>query len=193
MRAEDFWQWFTDNADRLAANPDSRDLISALDRGVSLTWPQLGWEIGPDPSGDWYFALSPNLNRALHSQAKEAVRTAPEVMGWRFYAARQRKAWDGRFTVRTRDGIKEFNSTGWRFVLLRYPDAKVEVVLVSRDARPLEPEERRMAAAVVVEGMLGEEFLLESGIDFALEIALDARLDAQSRPMSHLAQALGLA
>ena len=77
MPAEEFWRWFAAKAPSIASNPENGDLINDLDQQVSLTWPQLAWEIGPDPSGDWYFALSPNLSRDLVKQAKEAIQAAP--------------------------------------------------------------------------------------------------------------------
>lgn len=192
MSAEEFWHWFAAKASSIASNPANGDLINELDQQVSLTWPQLTWEIGPDPSGDWYFALSPNLSRDLVKQAKDAIQAAPKVLGWKFFAARQRKVWDGRFELETEDGIKHFNCADWQFVLLRYPDGEKELVLVSPDARLLNPDDRWQAAAIVIEGLLGEECLLANEVSFALEAALDSRLSSQTKPLHLLPQTFGL-
>ncbi len=192
MRAKEFWCWFGAKAASIASNPENGDLINDLDQQVSLTWPQLAWEIGPDPSGDWYFALSPNLNRDFVSQAKEAIQAAPKVIGWKFYAARQRKAWDGRFELETEEGIKRLNSADWRFILLRHPDGEKELVLVTPSAGLLNPDDRWQAAAVVIEGLLGEECLLANVDSFALEPAVDAKFSSQVKPIHLLPQTFGL-
>ena len=192
MSVEQFWRWFADKADSIASNPENGDIIDDLDQHVSLTWPQLAWEIGPDPSGDWYFALSPNLNRDLIDQAKEAIQTAPKVLGWKFYAARQRKAWDGTFELETDEGIKRLDSSDWRFILLRYHDGEKELVLVAPDAGLLNPDDRWQAAAVVIEGLLGEECLLANVDSFALEAAVDAKLSSQTKPIHLLQKTFGL-
>lgn len=189
---EEFWRWFADKANSIASNPENGDLINDLDQQVSLTWPQLAWEIGPDASSDWYFALSPNLNRDLFNQAKEAIQAAPKVLGWKFYARRQRKAWDGRFELETDEGIKQFNSSDWRFVFLRYPDGEKELVLVTPDAGLLSPDDRWQAAAVVIEGLLGEECLLVNVDSFALEAAVDAKLSSQTKPIHLLPKTFDL-
>lgn len=192
MAAERFWRWFADKADSIASHPGNGNLINAINQQVSLTWPQLAWEIGPDPAGDWYLALSPNLNRDLINQAKEAIQAAPEVPGWKFYAARQRKAWDGRFELGTDGGVKQFNSSDWHFILLLYPDGEKELVLITPDADLLNPDDRWQAAAIVIEGLLGEECLLANVDSFALEVSVDAKLLSQAKPIYLLPHTFGL-
>ncbi|MBV6500874.1 MAG: hypothetical protein CJBNEKGG_03362 [Prosthecobacter sp.] len=169
MTPEAFWQWFSANADHIAADPNNPDLINVLDQHVLDTWPELAWEIGPDPTGDWYFALSPNLNRALAASAGEAIRNAPSVKGWRLYPVRQRKSWDGRFEFESQGRVLQFDSSGWQYVLLRYPEGDTEVVLTASEAASLTADDRWQAAAIVLEGLLGEACLLEHVNSFALE------------------------
>ncbi len=192
MSAEAFWRWFATKADVIAASPEDHTLINELDQHVSLAWSQLSWEIGPDPSGDWYLALSPNLNRELRELAKEAIQLAPSIRGWKFYPARQRKIWDGRFELEVQDGVRHLDSSDWRYVLLRYPDGEQELVLVAPVAQTLAHDERWQAAAVVLEGVLGEDCLIHHVGSFSLEPALDDKLAAQLKPLHLLPQAFGL-
>jgi hypothetical protein len=131
MSVGEFWSWFAANAASIASNPENQELIHFLDGQVFSTWPQLAWEIGPDPSNGWYFALSPNLSRKLADLAKEAIQVAPKISGWKFHAARQRKNWDGNFILETEGGVQHLNSAEWRYVLLRHQDGEWELVLVS--------------------------------------------------------------
>jgi hypothetical protein len=192
ISAEAFWRWFTTIADRIAASPEDRSLINNLDEHVSLAWPQLSWEIGPDPSGDWYLALSPNLNREFLAIAEDAIRFAPPIHGWKFYPARPRKIWDGRFEMEVQNGVRHLDPSDWKYVLLRYPDGEQELVLVAPEAQALTSDERWKAAAVVLEGILGEDCLLHHVGSFALEPTLDARLATQSKPLHLLPQTFGL-
>lgn len=192
MNPESFWQWFAATANRIAADPSDTSLINQLDQRVLETWPQLAWEIGPDPTGGWYFALSPNLNRELAITAQDAIRKAPSVAGWKLYPARQRKTWDGKFEIETEGRTLTFDSARWRYVLLRYPDGETEVVLTAPESSSLAPDDRWQAAAIVVEGLLGEECLLEHVTSFALEPKLDEKLLEQAKPVYLLPQAFGL-
>jgi hypothetical protein len=187
-----FWQWFATQADRLAATPDDAALIRELDDRVHQTWPLLSWEIGPDPSGEWYLALSPNLNRKLRAPAAEAVQSAPPIPGWHFYPTRPQKAWTGKFELETSSGIVHLDWSNWRYTFVRYPDGETEMILEAPECQPLSPEDRWQAAAIVLEGLLGEEPLLQHPTTFALVPALDAELAAHTKPLHALAHDLGL-
>lgn len=191
-RGTEFWRWFAQNAEDIAANPSEPRVIDELDQRVRLAWPKLAWEIGPDPTGDWYLALSPNLDLDMAAVAKRGVALAPVVPGWRFYSTRQRKAWDGSFEIEGRRGVHVLDSSNWRYVLLKHGSGELEVVLVAPEAAKLEPDERWQAAAVVVEGLLGEACVLDCGISFALEPTLDARLSEDTKSIAELPQAFGL-
>lgn len=186
MLSEDFWHWFSATANQLAAAPEDAKLLNELDERVLQAWPHLAWEIGPDPAGGWYFALSPNLNRQLADDARNAIDAAPNIEGWKLYAARQRKEWDGRFELQTKQGIRQVNCADWQFLLLRYPNGEQELVLIAAEAESLDEDERWHAAAIVLEGLLGEDCLLTHVKYFTLESALDAKLIPQVRPIHQL-------
>jgi hypothetical protein len=132
------------------------------------------------------------MSRDLVIQSRQAIQNAPEILGWKFYATRQRKAWDGRFGLETEHGLKHFDCTDWKFLFLKYPDGEKELVLIAPDADSLNPDDRLQAAAVVIEGLLGEECVLSNVDRFALESTVAARLLAQAIPMRLLPQTFGL-
>jgi hypothetical protein len=191
MSAESFWRWFSVKGAKISANPENCLLIDELDEQVSLAWPQLSWEIGPDPSGGWYLALSPNLNSNYRDVAKEAARSAPLIHGWKFYPARPRKNWDGKFELAVQRGVRHFDSSDWKYILLRYPDEELEIVLLAPEAQELDSDERWQVAAVVLEGILGEECLLEHVGSFTLESKIDVKFEAQTKPLHFLPQTFG--
>jgi len=187
-----FWEWFAIHACDIADEPTNERLIADLDRRVSIAWPNLSWEIGPDTNGGWYFALSPNLNRDYADEATDAIAGAPAVLGWTFHPTRQRKCWDGRFELQREKGHIEIDSGAWKYILLRYPDGQHEVVLFAPEATELDENDRWNAAAIVLEGLLGEECVLRSIEKFALESSIDAKVAGREKPIHMLPKAFGL-
>lgn len=186
MQSSEFWRWFSRRSKLISSNPNNNDLINELDEKVSLTWPSLAWEIGPDSAGGWYFALSPNLNRKLLNQARKAIQSAPNIPGWKFYSARQKKIWTGEFQIETDNGIKHLNSSGWRFIFLQHTTGEKELVLITQEADLLDPDDRWQAAAIVIEGLIGEECLLSNIDIFCLESNIDDQLYSKTKPISLL-------
>lgn len=189
MSTRSFWAWFASVAKAIEVDPESAELIGQLDRRVQETWPSLSWEIGPDASGDSYLALSPGLNKRFASDAREAVTAAPSVAGWRFYSTRPKKQWFGRFQLETPQGAITINTESWRYVLLRHPGGEFEIVLLSDVASQLSPENRWHAAAIALEGILGETVILEHVASFALEFDLEPRLMEKAKPIQDLPNA----
>ena len=192
MSPEAFWQWFASKAEIIASNPESDEIIDELDRQVKKTWPRLGWEIGPDPSGNWYFALSPNLNRELVGEATDAIHGAPVILGWKFYSARPRKEWGGKFEIEGSNGVMRFDCANWRYILLRHPNGDKELIMIAPETEILEQHDRWQAAAIVIEGLLGEGGFLANVDEFSMESSLDAKLTLQTKPIYELAQAFEL-
>jgi hypothetical protein len=192
MTSEKFWHWFSVHASQIAEHPNDTDVITMLDQHVLDTWPELAWEIGPEPTGDWFFALSPNLNGDLAASARHAISCAPTIKGWTFHPTRQRKYWNGRFEFKSLERVLQFDSSLWHYLLLRYPEGDTEVVLFAFEARLLSANERWQAAAIVLEGLLGEACMLDKVNSFALEPAPDDKLSTEVKPLHLLPQAFGL-
>lgn len=187
-----FWDWFACNASSIAAHPEDRSRIEEIDSRVHESWPELSWEIGPDKSGQWYFALSPNLNRELTRKAKDAISIAPVVHGWRFYATRQRKTWSGCFILEGESGSVDIDTRNWTYVLLRYPEGSYDIVLYGPEAGRLSDNDRWQAAAIALEGYLGEQRLLDSIHEFGFERSPADYLFGKDKPIANLLRAFGL-
>ena len=191
-KVDEFWRWFSGIAASLAADIENTSLLSALDIRVRELDSMLSWEVGPGSSEPWQLVISPNLNRDLRHKAREIVSRAPVLEHWEFYFARRPKDWDYRFVMERSDGREsvELDASGWSFVLLEYPDGAHEVLLLGKELPALDDDERWQAAAVTLEGILGEEVLVEKISEFELVDRLEPRFAEQKRPIQFLREAV---
>jgi len=188
----DFWTWFRANADAIAAHPESPVLLDELDRRVRSLGPDLSWEIGPGISKTWQLAISPNLDRDLRTFARSIVSEAPNLKDWEFHSTRQRKEWDYKIELIGDDGgvAIALDATSWTFVLLRYPAGTREILLKAAGLPVLTDDERWQAAAITLEGILGEEVLLDMVDEFELVENLEPRFAERERPIQELRSAV---
>jgi len=182
-----FWNWFAANAEAISSEVHP-ELLETLDNKLGQVDLRLSWEIGPGRHEPWFLAISPNLDKALVNDAREAVAQAPEIPGWEFYATRQPKQWDFQFEIESdsSDEPIHLNASDWQFVLLRYPDGLREIILTSPNLPPLTDDQRWQAAAIVLEGVLGEEALLANVDEFELVSSIEPRFADKQRPISAL-------
>ena len=87
-------------------------------------------------------------------------------------------------------GSIELDASDWGFVLLQYPDGAREVLLQGNNLPALDDDERWQAAAMTLEGILGEEVILEKINEFELADQLEPRFAAQQRPIQGLREAV---
>jgi hypothetical protein len=190
--SREFWNWFSATAEAIALNPYDPSLLAELDLQVERLDPNLSWEIGPGLSKPWQLVISPNLNRDLRDLAKSIVAESPAVRDWEFHFARQPKKWD--FKLKLEDpkgpGPIELDASTWKFLLLQYPDRKNEILLRRRGQPKLTKRQRKLAAAIVLESILGEETLLDCVYDFQLVEELEPRLSKRLRPIRRLRDAV---
>jgi hypothetical protein len=187
-RIDEFWHWFCEVAAALETNVVPPPLLKELDTRVRNLDPELSWEIGPGLSKPCQLVISPNLSRDLREKARKIVTRAPILPAWEFYAARQRKEW--QYQLELGDGRLTIDASGWTFVLLRYPGGDHEVLLKGRDLPPLSGDERRQAAAVALESILGEDLILDRVNQFELVDSLEPRFAEKERPIQSLREAL---
>ena len=187
-----FWDWFSQNSEEISRSYSDDKLIANIDEKVLLAWPDLAWELGPELSGGLYFALSPNLNRDLMDKARHAIHGAPEIPGWRFYATRQLKSWNGQFEIITSRGLININAFNWQYTLLRYPDGECEILFFGTESDILTENERWQAAAIVAESLLGEACILEKGLSFALNSYADIQFSENRKSVLDLPKAIGI-
>lgn len=189
---DSFWRWFASIASRLGTKLDDEKLLGELDRRVHQLDPQLSWEVGPGIARPSQLVISPNLDRKVRPVARRIIAEAPICDDWEFYAARQPREWDLRFELAGESGKRRaLDASSWTFVLLRYPDGAHEILLRTPDRPPLPEEQRWDAAAIVLEGILGEDILLDRIERFELVDDWEDRLAARARPIAQLRDALG--
>jgi hypothetical protein len=185
---KEFWNWFREVAEALAVNAENAALVRELDRKVRNLNPRLSWEIGPGLSKPWQLAISPNLDRNLREEARAIVARAPLLPAWEFHAARQPKEWHYKLEL---GGDKvPLDASAWTFVLLRYPDGAHEILLKGKGLPPLSDNERWQAAAITLEGILGEDVLLDTVDEFELVNELEPRFAERERPIQNLREAV---
>jgi hypothetical protein len=153
--------------------------------------PRLSWEIGPGLVKNWQLVISPNLNPKMRRAARAFVGKAPRVPGWEFHDARQPKQWDYKLELAANHKLR-LDASAWKFVLLQYPDNDHEILLIADELPVMSDDERWQAAAIALESILGEAFLLDSIQSFELTRSADGHLVEQARPIQELRHACGM-
>ncbi|HEY6183999.1 MAG TPA: hypothetical protein VIW67_17255 [Terriglobales bacterium] len=183
-----FWIWFSAVADKLAINVEDNSLLTELDKKIQKLDPRLSWEIGPGRTREWQLVISPNLDVELREIAEAIIAKAPILPQWQFYSSRRPKEWNYQFQLECGGRLRNVDASGWKFVLLEYPDAIFEILLEGQEALSLEDDQRWQAAAIVLESILGEEPLLGK-VEFELVDKLESQYSADARPIQELRQA----
>jgi hypothetical protein len=126
----------------------------------------------------------------MRDAAREVVRAAPEIPRWEIHAARQPKDWNYQFQLDASSGkTVPVDASQWSFVLLQHPDGSLEILLQGAEALKLDTGDRRQAAAIALESILGEEALLVSNAVFELVPELEPRFAMEARPIKDLREA----
>jgi hypothetical protein len=143
-------------------------LLAELDVWVRRLGPKLSREIGLGLSKPWQLVISPSLNPDLRELTKSIVALSPGLRDWEIHSARQK--WDFKFELEDPKGRgpKELDASIWKFVLLKYPDGKNQILLTAKGQTKLTKKQRRLAAMIVLESVPGEETLLDCIDDFQL-------------------------
>jgi len=188
----EFWSWFLKTADSIASNPQDPAVLSELDGRLRRLDSRLSWEIGPGLSKRWQLVISPNLKRSLRKIAKTVVSAAPVLPDWEFHSARQPKNWQYKFELENPKGNSstELDASAWTFVLLKYPEGTNEILLKAENVIALTNQQRKLAATIVLESILGEDTLLDSVYDFQLVEELEPRFRKRQRPIRLLRDAV---
>jgi len=156
-----FWNWFTKNSVRLQSNDYDQDILHELDRIVS-NW-DLVWEIGPGLSKENSLTISPNGDKNLLDKAKSIIDKAPQLDNWEFYSAKQSK--QNWHLAKLLDTDLQIDASNWTYVLLKYDDEKIEILLKADTLITLDQEIKEIAADIVLTNLLGEELKIRK-IDF---------------------------
>ncbi len=159
-----FWQWFEKSADALARSDFAdKGLIAELDRRIFNINSDLSWEIGPGGASECQLVISPNLDPELLPVVEATLSLAPKIEGWDLLSFRPRKQWQGTTEIVSSDGTRRtFNTGGWSYAATKLEDGAFEIYLLPDVPVPysLESGDRWVLGAVVLEAILGEEFLM---------------------------------
>ena len=156
-----FWNWFTKNSVRLQSNDYDQDILHELDRIVS-NW-DLVWEIGPGLSKENSLTISPNGDKNLLDKAKSIIDKAPQLDNWEFYSAKQSK--QNWHLAKLLDTDLQIDASNWTYVLLKYEDEKIEILLKADTLTKLDDELKELVADLILTNLLGEELKIKK-VDF---------------------------
>ena len=156
-----FWSWFTKKSDSLHSDSYDKNVLDELDRIIS-NW-GLSWEIGPGISKKNSLTISPNGDKELLSKTNSIIDKAPQLENWEFYFAKQPK--ENWSLAKLVDTDFEIDASQWTYVLLKYEDEKIEILLKADTLSKLDKEAKEIAADLILTNLLGEELKIRK-IDF---------------------------
>ena len=156
-----FWNWFAKNSDNLQSDNYDKTLLDKLDKTIS-DW-GLVWEVGPGLVKENSLTISPNGDKELLDKTNSIIERAPQLDNWEFFNAKQPKEnWHLATLVDT--GF-EIDASDWTYVLLKYEDEKIEILLKADSLSNLDIEIKQLAADLILTNLLGEKLKIEK-IDF---------------------------
>jgi len=156
-----FWSWFVKNTNSLQSHNYDKTILSKLDK-IITNW-GLVWEVGPGLSKENSLTISPNGDKDLLTKTDSIIGKAPYSDNWEYYNAKQPKQnWHLAKLVDT--GI-EIDASGWTYVLLKYDDDKLEILLNADSLITLDIETKELAADLILTNLLGEKLKIQK-IDF---------------------------
>jgi hypothetical protein len=187
-----FWTWFASVAPILADKPETPYLLSELDKQVAALHSKLSWETGPGLNKPWQLVISPSLDRNMRAVTERIVKMAPEIDSWEFHPARQAKEWNYKFEFCTSNRtFVDIDASEWTFILLRYPDGYTEILLKGFNLPDsFTQDDRWHAAAIALEGVLGEDLFLRAVDSFELVNRLEDRFHGKDRPITLLRESV---
>lgn len=156
-----FWIWFAKKSYSLHSSTYDKNVLDELDRIIS-NW-GLSWEIGPGLSKENSLTISPNGNRELLSKTNSIVDKAPKLDDWEFYFAKQPK--ENWHLARLPETNFEIDASKWTYILLKYDDEKIEILLKADSLSKLDKEMKQLVADLILTNLLGEELKIKK-IDF---------------------------
>ncbi len=156
-----FWNWFRKRSDNLHSDNYDQNVLNELDRIISK-W-GLTWEIGPGLSKDYSFTISPNGEKELLAKTNYIIDKAPKLDNWEFYSAKQPK--ENWYLAKLIDADIKINASNWTYVLIKYEDEKIEILLKADSLASLDRETKELAAGLILTNLLGEKLKTQK-IDF---------------------------
>jgi hypothetical protein len=189
-----FWRWFEVNRpsiERMIDNADEEGLGVVMSEGMAILSGLLGWEVGPGSAAAYQlsFTLKGQLGRL--NVAEKVKSLAPKLFGWEFHAGRPPRQWDPTFSMSNSVGKHVvINAEHWRYTLIGYAGGEFyDITIVANGLSRLDPIAKRQAAAIVLQGLMGEvEFLRRIGNIDVIED--DRSVDDRSSEIQYLSEHL---
>lgn len=156
---QDFWHWFKANRDAFGDTFENEALLRELGERVSALGP-VGWEVGPGcaDTASNSLTISPAGDAEVLPLTRRIVASAPSCPGWEFHWAKPPKRWDRKYIIEDPKGVDVLvNAAHWRYILRRYPDGLLDVVLKAPEICRWAEDEWTTAALILLDGELGEE------------------------------------
>jgi len=152
-----FWEWFNTIGNELLLDTTNTSLISQLDNRVS-TMGRFDWEIGPFNEGEFYFAISPNLDIERLSVTQHIISYAPECERWNFLPSKPIKYdWNGIWKMKNDLGKEIWvDSNDWKYVLYQFDDKDFDIDVLVGDIEG-DMDTCYLAIDIGLTGYLGEE------------------------------------
>ena len=159
-----FWKWFEDNADSLAAiRSGNAPILQRLDRELRKVHPNLNFEMGLSDNDQLEFIVSANGIRSVFPIVEQMVARAPTLPNWKIIAFRQPKG---------KGAVPEILYQNYRlkvddvwFSYKQRMDQVVDLTIYIRDLSPSNMEHAMGASLLHLDNLLGEH-LATTGIGY---------------------------
>lgn len=175
-QVDQFWRLFTSLADALARR--DRLAIRQID-DAARSLGDFDWEIGSEPDGRDFIAISPGGRPELAEGARFVVSRAPKISGWSFRAALPPKRWDGTLKVGEGGAARTFRTGEWLAVVdgraSTSTPGKLDLCVVSADFEGMRRGEAVRAARIAVISWIGEELFLSRIGNLSVELETTSR------------------
>lgn len=112
---------------------------------------------------------------------------APSCRDWEFHYAKPPKDWNLNFIIQNEKcNDIQIEAGNWKYVLLKYPDNKFEIIFEAKNTDNLSNHTRLLAAQIVLDGVLGEEKNIElmDGVEVVSEF--DGEFKTKGSDIIHL-------
>jgi len=188
VEISEFWDWFQSVCDGFGERFENSTLIDQLDLRVASLG-GVSWEIGPaiDPSKENMLVITPCGNSDLLCMTKRIVSMAPDSNKWEFYYAKPPKNWQLLFFVADENGREiEVDASDWEYVLLRFPDGTIDIVIQAPSLSGLNDNLKGVAAEIALDGELGEEIRIKLLGEIEVVHAFETSMADKANPVRTL-------
>ena len=156
-----FWKWFEDNADSLAAVRSGEDpILHKIIRELRKVHPNLDFEMGLSDDDQLEFIVSANGIRSVFPTVEQLVACAPTLPNWKIIAFRQPKG--SVSEILYENFLLKADDVWFSY---KYRMDKVDLTMYIRDLSPENEEKAIGASFILLDNALGE-YLVATGIGF---------------------------